>query len=46
MNISICIPSYKRPKVETLDYIPDAHVYVDESEAEEYRKANPDANII
>ena len=40
MKISVCIPSYKRPKVETLDYIPDARVYVDESEFEDYKKAN------
>jgi hypothetical protein len=46
MKISICIPSYKRPKVETLDYIPWAKVFVDESEAGEYAKANKGAEII
>lgn len=46
MNISVCIPSYKRPKVETLAYIPWAKVYVDEGEYEAYKEANPGANII
>lgn len=41
-------PSYKRPKVETLDYLPFCKVWVCESEAEAYRAANPgrEENII
>ena len=29
MQISVCCPSYKRPKVETLEYLPFCKVYVD-----------------
>lgn len=46
MKIRVCIPSYKRTKVETLDYIPDARVYVDESEYQAYVEANPGADIV
>lgn len=46
MNVSVCIPSYKRPVVETLKYIPFARVYVCETEYEDYIKANPDADIV
>lgn len=46
MKISVCCPSYRRPKVETLDYLPFVKVYVDNKEAEEYRKQNPNANIV
>ncbi|GHU69980.1 hypothetical protein FACS1894184_14810 [Clostridia bacterium] len=46
MKISINCPSYKRPKVETLKYLPFCKVWVCETEAEEYRKANPHANIV
>lgn len=46
MNISVCIPSYKRLKVETLKYIPYAKVYVDESEYNSYVEANEGATII
>lgn len=47
MNISINIPSYKRPdKVLTLAYIPFAKVWVDEGEAEAYKQNYPDANIV
>lgn len=46
MNISVCCPSYKRPKVKTLKYLPFCKIYVDNSEAEEYRKANEGADII
>lgn len=47
MNISINIPSWHRPNgVKTLDYIPFATVWVDESEYDDYKKANPEANII
>ena len=40
MKISICCPSYKRPIVETLDYIPTCRVYVDHKEEPQYREAN------
>lgn len=40
MKISVCCPSYKRPKVKTLDYIPYCKVYVDVDEYENYIKAN------
>ena len=48
MYISVNCPSYKRPKVETLDYLPFCKVWVCETEAEAYRAANPghEANII
>lgn len=47
MNISICCPSYKRPRVETLDYIPSCKVYVDPKEYDDYVKSNPQgSNII
>ena len=47
MKISINAPSYKRPAgVKTLDYIPFCKIWVDESEAEEYRKRNPGAEIV
>ena len=41
MKISINCPSYKRPKVETLNYLPFCKVWVCETEYEEYLKANP-----
>lgn len=40
MRISICCPSYKRPKVETLEHYPHTRVYVSESEKAEYMAAN------
>lgn len=40
MKIRVCIPSYKRPKVETLDYLPFCRVYVDKSEYDDYVKNN------
>lgn len=40
MKISINCPSYKRPKVETLDYIKSCKVWVAEREYDEYIKAN------
>lgn len=47
MKISICCPSYRRPKkVETLTYIPNIRVYVDCEEYEEYVKYNPLVNIV
>lgn len=41
MKISVNCPSYKRPKVETLDYLPFCKVWVDNKEYDEYVKANP-----
>lgn len=46
MKVSINIPSYRRPKVETLDYLPFAKVWVDNKEFDEYKKHNPSAEII
>ncbi|MCQ2589270.1 MAG: hypothetical protein MJ179_02495 [Treponema sp.] len=46
MKISVCCPSYKRPKVETLDYLPFCKVYVDPSEYEAYIAKNPAENIV
>jgi len=40
MKISINCPSYKRPKVETLEYLPFCHVWVDCKEYDDYIKAN------
>ena len=41
MKISVNCPSYKRPKVETLDYLPFCKVWVDNKEYNNYIKANP-----
>lgn len=48
MKISINCPSYKRPKVETLDYLPFCKVWVDHKEYDDYVKTNPgfEKNII
>lgn len=46
MNIPVCCPSYHRPVVETLKYLPYCRVYVDPSEYDEYAKANPGADIV
>lgn len=47
MKIVLCSPSYKRPYVETLEYLPFCKVYVDEMEAPQYRAQNPEgANIV
>lgn len=46
MKISVCIPSYKRPKIKTLKYINFAKVYVSPEDYEEYKKENLKANII
>lgn len=40
MKISVNCPSYKRPVVETLKYLPFCKIWVDNKEAEEYKKAN------
>lgn len=45
-DILICCPSYKRPRnVDTLKYLPKITVYVSESEALNYKKSNPGADI-
>ena len=44
--ITIAIPSWKRPKVETLAYIPFARVYVAQSQFAEYKQENPEADIV
>lgn len=46
MNIRICCPSYKRPVVKTLKYLPFCRVFVAPEEFEEYKTANPAADII
>lgn len=48
MKISVCCPSYKRPYVETLEYLPFCKVWVDNKEYEDYIKANPgfEKNIV
>lgn len=45
MRISINCPSYKRPKVETLAYLPQCKVWVGEDELNEYQKQNPGATF-
>lgn len=40
MKISINCPSYNRPKVQTLDYLPFCKVWVCAEQLEEYKKAN------
>ena len=47
MKVSVNAPSYRRPdKVLTLDYIPYCRIWVDEGEADEYRKNYPNADIV
>lgn len=46
MRVVVCCPSYKRPTVETLRYIPFCRVYVDGKEYEDYLSANPGADIV
>lgn len=46
MDIRLCVPSYRRPYVQTLERYPSARVYVDGSEVEEYRAENPGAQIV
>lgn len=47
MKISVNVPSYKRPeKITTVEYLPYARIWVDESEVDEYRKNYPNATII
>jgi hypothetical protein len=46
MKVSVNCPSYKRPVVETLDYLPFCKVWVDPSEVAAYREANENAEIV
>ena len=46
MNISVNIPSYRRPVVETLRIFPFCKVWVCETEADDYRVANRGAEIV
>lgn len=47
MRISVNAPSYKRAKnVKTLSYLPFCRIWVDEAEAEDYRKYNQGAEIV
>lgn len=46
LNIVIACPSYKRPKVETLRYVPWCRIYVDEGEYDAYVQANKGADIV
>lgn len=46
MRVSINCPSYKRPKVETLEYLTDCKVWVAENEYADYVKQNDPKNII
>lgn len=43
MKISINCPSYKRPKVRTLEYLPFCKVWVSGEELPEYQRQNRDA---
>lgn len=46
-DISVCVPSYKRPTyVETKEYLNFIKVYVAYEEFEEYKKYQPDLEII
>jgi len=47
LKISINAPSYKRPNgVDTLKYLPQTKIWVCESEYDQYKKNNPQAEII
>lgn len=46
MIVSVCCPSYRRPQVKTLKYLPFCRVYVDFDEYDEYIKHNPVENIV
>ena len=47
MKIRVCCPSYRRPHVETLEYLPFVRVYVDNKEFDEYVRNNPEgADIV
>lgn len=44
--IKVCIPSYGRPKVKTLERYPDCTLFVCESEEKRYRELNPGADMV
>lgn len=44
MEILFGIPSFRRPYVETLDYIPNCKVFIDSSDEESYRQGNTPAD--
>ena len=47
MKISVNAPSYKRPDdVRTLDYLPYCRIWVDHNEEQDYKRSNPDAEIV
>lgn len=47
MKISVCSPSYRRADlITTHKYLPMVRVYVDRSEAEEYRRSNPGLEVV
>ena len=46
MKVVFCCPSYKRPKVKTLDYLSKIRIYVAPEEYEDYKKENPGADIV
>jgi len=47
MNVVVVSPSYKRAdKITAHKYLPFVKYYVDESEAEEYRKHNPGVEVV
>lgn len=47
MKISVNVPSYKRPNdIKTLQYLPYVRVWVDSSDYDAYKKANPKADIV
>ena len=47
MKISVNVPSYKRPNdIKTLQYLPYVRVWVDGSDYDAYKKANPKADIV
>jgi hypothetical protein len=46
MKITICTPSYKKPEyVSVLRYVPETLIFVCETEIEDYKKINPEANF-
>ena len=46
MKVSLTAPSYKRPRVKTLDVFPSTRIYVAESELDDYIAANPEGSDI
>jgi len=47
MQISVCCPSYRRPKrIETFDYLPGIRVYVAPEELDAYRATYPTKDVV